>query len=107
MASAGNFSSCARSINLSRRHAPSSSEYSVCKCKWTKSACDMADNLPFATASAQEADVHNDARLFFKAAKTCSGWMAAMQDRASWQVAECGNRALQKHSVPLTLCFSS
>ena len=37
-----NFNACARSINLSSRQAPSSNEYSVCKCKWTKSACDMA-----------------------------------------------------------------
>src|SRR5438477_6675857 len=38
---AGNFSSCAFSVSLSKRHAPSSNEYSECKCKWTNSACDM------------------------------------------------------------------
>src|ERR1700733_1070248 len=48
MASEANFSSCALSISRSRRHAPSSNEYSVCRCKWTKSACDMATSYPLA-----------------------------------------------------------
>src|SRR3954470_22791970 len=41
IAMAGNFNSCAFSTSLSSRHAASSSEYSVCRCKWTKSACDI------------------------------------------------------------------
>ena len=47
MASEGNFRSCALSTSLSRRQAASSNEYSVCRWRWTKSACDMESMLRF------------------------------------------------------------
>src|SRR5580692_5924263 len=54
MARAGNLSSWARSMSRSSRQAPSSREYSVCRWRWTKSACDMRGFYTPAAAARKE-----------------------------------------------------
>src|SRR5258707_8311166 len=54
MASAGNFIAWALSMSRSKRQAPSSREYSVCRCKWTKSACAMVGVYRWSRARSKE-----------------------------------------------------
>src|SRR4249919_3331269 len=74
MAIAGIFSSTALSSSSSIRHAPSSSEYSECRCRWTKS---LIADWRLQTADSRTADC----RMSMGA--TATGARAPIVDRHS------------------------